>query len=205
MITLVTIVDYGVGNLYSLYSSFKYIGADVNITGCPDEIKNAKHLLLPGGGAFGSGAEKLRETGLDKLVIAHGKQGKPLLGICLGMQLLFEKGYEYGEHEGLGLIPGEVKMLDSSGVKIPHMGWNKLEIKKESPLLKGIPDKSYFYYIHSYGVEGNTGFTTATTTYGNNTICGLANKDNIFGIQFHPEKSGALGLKILENFIKNTK
>ncbi len=200
---MIAIVDYGVGNLFSLKSSFKQIGADTIITPDPDIIKKADKILLPGVGAFGDAAEKLKNTGLGNLIIDEVKKGKPLLGICLGMQLLFEKSYEYGEHEGLGLIKGEIKPISDvipKDLKIPHIGWNALNFKGDvSPIFKNIKDGDFVYFVHSYYGTNCKENTVATTEYGAELTASVQNK-NVYGCQFHPEKSGNVGLDILRGF-----
>ena len=199
---MIAIIDYGVGNLFSLSSSFKAIGADTVVTGDIETIKKADKLILPGVGAFGDAAEKLRDSGLDRVIIDETKNGKPLLGICLGMQLLFEKSYEYGEHEGLGLIEGQVVAMQNSipeNLKIPHIGWNALQFKKSSPLFKYINDNDCVYFVHSYYAQNCDNSLIAVTDYGN-PLTAAVQKDNIFGCQFHPEKSGNVGLNILKAF-----
>lgn len=200
---MIAIVDYGVGNLFSLKSSFAAIGADTIITPDPDVIKKADKILLPGVGAFGDAAEKLRSSGLGDLIIDEAKKGKPLLGICLGMQLLFEKSYEFGEHDGLGLIKGEIRPIADvipKGLKIPHIGWNALDFKGDvSPIFKNIKNGDFVYFVHSYYGTNCKEFTIATTEYGADLTAAVQNK-NVFGCQFHPEKSGNVGLDILRGF-----
>lgn len=199
---MLAIVDYGVGNLFSLSSSLKYIGIDAIITGDAEIIRKAESIILPGVGAFGDAALKLRDSGLDKVVKEEAKKGKPLMGICLGMQLLFEKSYEYGEHEGLGLIEGEVIPMKGNipeELMIPHIGWNSLRIKKDCPILKYINDGDHVYYVHSFYVKGENPAAAAVSEYGV-SITGTVQKDNVFGCQFHPEKSGERGLSILKAF-----
>ena len=199
---MIAIIDYGVGNLFSLTSSFKYVGADVVVTSSIDEIKKADKIILPGVGAFGDAIKKLKDTGLDKIVIEEAKNGKPLMGICLGMQLLFEKSYEYGEHDGLGLLKGSVVPMENyidKDLKIPHIGWNALSIKKESPLFKYLKNGDCVYFVHSYFAKDCDESLLATTEYGKELTAAVAYK-NIYGCQFHPEKSGEVGLKILKAF-----
>ena len=199
---MIAIIDYGVGNLFSLVSSFKAIGADTVITGDIETIKKADKLILPGVGAFGDAIKKLRETSLDKVLIEQAKNGKPVMGICLGMQMLFEKSYEYGEHEGLGLLKGEVVPMENrlpENLKIPHIGWNALIFKKENPLFKYINNGDCVYFVHSYYAEGCDDSLLATAEYGKELTAAVA-KGNIYGCQFHPEKSGNVGLNILKAF-----
>ena len=199
---MIAIIDYGVGNLFSLTSSFKYVGADVIVTSNPDEIKKADKIILPGVGAFGDAIKKLKDTGLDKIVIEEASNGKPLMGICLGMQLLFEKSYEYGEHDGLGLLKGSVVPMDGyidKSLKIPHIGWNALDIKKENPLFKYLKSGDCVYFVHSYFAADCEESLLATTEYGKELTAAVAYK-NVMGCQFHPEKSGDVGLKILKAF-----
>ena len=199
---MLAIIDYGVGNLFSLVSSFKFIGVDAVVTADSEVIKRADRLILPGVGAFCDAAKKLRESGLDKIVIDEVKKGKPLMGICLGMQMLFEKSYEYGEHEGLGLISGAIypfsEKLDNS-YKIPHIGWNALNLgENKSPLFKYINDGDYVYFVHSYYADISDA-TIATTNYGIDFTASVG-CGNVYGCQFHPEKSGEVGLNILRGF-----
>ena len=201
-IMMIAIIDYGVGNLFSLCSSLKAIGADAVITGDSELIKKADKLILPGVGAFGDAIKKLRSTGLDKLILEEAKSGKPIMGICLGMQLLFEKSYEYGCHEGLGLIKGEVVPMEDkipADLKIPHIGWNSLIFKKENPIFKYINNGDCVYFVHSFYAENCDDALLATAEYGNELTAAVA-KDNIYGCQFHPEKSGSVGLNILKAF-----
>lgn len=200
---MIAIVDYGVGNLFSLKSSFAKIGADAFVTGKPDEIKQADKVILPGVGAFADAMEKLRRTELDKLLVSLADGGKPLLGICLGMQLLFEKSYEYGEHCGLGLIKGEIvpiKSAVSEEYKIPQIGWNSLEFTdKKSKLFKYIKSGDFVYFVHSYYAANCENSITAVCDYGA-PLTASVEKDNVYGCQFHPEKSGDVGLNILRAF-----
>ena len=199
---MVAIVDYGVGNLFSLECSLNAIGAEVTITADPEVLRSADQVLLPGVGAFGDAAEKLRSTGLDAVLKELAAAGKPLLGICLGMQLLFEKGYEYGEHEGLGLIKGSVVPMEGvipADLKIPHIGWNALKFKNPSVLFKNIQDGDCVYFVHSFYAADCEENLIATAEYGAELTAAVANK-NVFGCQFHPEKSGTVGLEILRAF-----
>lgn len=196
------IIDYGVGNLFSLKSSFAAIGETCLVSGDAEAIRGADRLILPGVGAFGDAAKKLRETGLFDLILEEAASGKPLLGICLGMQLLFDRSLEYGDHRGLGLIPGEVRPIAEAiptGLKIPHIGWNALAYTRPSALFKNVPEGSHVYFVHSYHATGCDASTTAVTEYGG-TLTAAVERDNIFGCQFHPEKSGRVGLEILKAF-----
>ena len=197
---MIAIIDYGVGNLFSLKSSFKAIGYDTIITSKVEEIEKADKIILPGVGAFGDASKKLKESGLDKVVIDQAKKGKPLLGVCLGMQMLFDKSYEYGEHQGLSLIKGQVEYIDiPKEYKIPHIGWNALKFVKQSPLLKYINEGDCVYFVHSYCAKNCTESLVATAEY-HFDITAIVQKDNVYGCQFHPEKSGEVGLKILKAF-----
>ena len=196
---MIGIIDYGVGNLFSLCSSFAAIGAEAFVSGDPAELAKADRLILPGVGAFGDAARKLRDSGLDAFVKEQAATGKPLMGICLGMQLLFEKSYEYGEHFGLGLLKGQVVGMSgrlAADLKIPHMGWNALKLTKPAKLLK---DGSYVYFVHSFYAENCADSVAAVTDYGI-PITAAVERGNIFGCQFHPEKSGNVGLAILKKF-----
>ena len=199
---MIAIVDYGVGNLFSLEQSFRAIGAEVTVSADPEVLRGADKILLPGVGAFGDAAEKLRATGLDRVVIEEAQKGKPVMGICLGMQLLFEEGHEYGCHKGLGLIPGKVVPIAQvipEGLKIPHMGWNALDFQKESPLFAHIQNGDCVYFVHSYYAADCEDAVIATAEYGA-PLTAAVQKGNVFGCQFHPEKSGAVGLQILRAF-----
>ena len=196
---MVGIIDYGVGNLFSLRSSFAAIGVEAFVSGDAAELAKADRLILPGVGAFGDAAEKLRASGLDAFVREQAAAGKPLMGICLGMQLLFERSYEYGDHEGLGLLKGQVVGMSGrlpEGLKIPHMGWNALKLTKSAKLLE---EGSYVYFVHSFYAENCEDSLAAVTDYGI-PITAAVEKGNIFGCQFHPEKSGNVGLAILKKF-----
>ena len=201
---MIGIIDYGVGNLFSLRSSFEAIGVQTFVSGDAEELKKADKLILPGVGAFGDAAEKLRSTGLDAFVRQQAEKGVPLMGICLGMQLLFEKGYEYGEHEGLGLLKGSVISMKSKvpeNLKIPHMGWNALHIvKPDSKLFAATQEGEHVYFVHSFYADGCEDSLAATSEYGI-PITAAVEKGNIFGCQFHPEKSGTVGLGILRSFV----
>ena len=198
----IAIVDYGVGNLFSLACSARAVGAEARVASDPEEIKSADLLILPGVGAFEDAAGKLSASGMARAVKEHAAAGKPLLGICLGMQLLFEKSFEYGEHAGLGLVPGAVRPLSfaaEKGLKIPHMGWNSLEIKQKSPLFKYVKNGDFVYFVHSYHAECPLEYVTAVSDYGGE-VTACVRRENVFGCQFHPEKSGGTGLGILRAF-----
>ncbi len=201
---MVAIVDYGVGNLFSLQSSFAAIGADVTVTADPEVLKAADRIILPGVGAFQDAAEKLRGSGLDTVIKELAAAGKPLMGICLGMQLLFENSYEYGCHEGLGLLKGSVRPIRDvipADYKIPHIGWNGLIFKKDSPLFSHIQEGDCVYFVHSFYATGCEDSVIATAEYGAELTAAVA-CGNVMGCQFHPEKSGTVGLNILKAFVE---
>jgi len=200
---MVAVVDYGVGNLFSLCSSLAAIGAEAVVTNDPAVLAAADRIILPGVGAFGDAADKLRERGLFDVLRDLAAAGKPLMGICLGMQLLFEKGFEYGEHEGLGLIKGEVRPIAEvipEGLKIPHIGWNALHFTGEkSPIFRYLDEGDFVYFVHSFYGKNDDGSVIATAEYGTHLTAAVG-RGNVFGCQFHPEKSGNVGLKILKAF-----
>ena len=200
---MIAIVDYGVGNLFSLRSSLLYIGQEAVITADPAVLRAAEKIILPGVGAFGDAAEKLRATGLGELVKQEAGKGKPVLGICLGMQLLLEKSYEYGEHEGLGLIPGVIRPIADvipADYKIPHIGWNALRFGNEKhPLFRYLEEGDHVYFVHSYYGAQCEESVIATAEYGASLTAAVA-RGNVMGCQFHPEKSGSVGLAILRAF-----
>ena len=200
---MIAIIDYGVGNLFSLASSFGFIGQEAVVTSDKEVIAKAERLILPGVGAFGDAAKKLRESELDQVVLEEVKKGKPLLGICLGMQLLFEKSFEYGEHEGLGLVKGSVRPIRDvipADYKVPHIGWNALHFGAEkSPLFRYLKEGDYVYFVHSFYGADCKDSVIATTDYGAPLTAAVAN-GKVFGTQFHPEKSGEVGLAILRAF-----
>lgn len=199
---ITAVVDYGVGNLFSLSSSLKAVGANAVITSDREVIKASARVILPGVGAFADAYAKLCKAGLDALLSDCAGDGKPILGICLGMQLLFEKSYEYGCHRGLGLIPGEVVPLKGRidvGLKVPHIGWNKLKYKSEEPTFKYISGTAYAYYVHSYFAETDERYITAVSEYGV-SVTGAVRNGNVVGMQYHPEKSGDTGLLMLKAF-----
>ena len=200
---MIAIVDYGVGNLFSLKSSLTAVGQDALVTGDAGELRRAEKIILPGVGAFGDAAEKLRGLGLDEVLREQALAGKPLLGICLGMQLLLDKSYEYGEHAGLGLIPGNVRPLEGEipdTYKIPHIGWNSLEFNgRSSPLFRHVREGECVYFVHSYYAADCEDAVIATAEYGA-PVTAAVQRENVYGCQFHPEKSGRVGLSILRAF-----
>lgn len=198
---MVVIIDYGMGNLKSVYNVLKKLECECKISSDIEEIRKADKLILPGVGAFKDCMDNLNKAGLPDVIREEVAKGKPLLGICLGMQVLFQKGFEGEECEGLGLLQGEVRLMEDPDVKIPHIGWNNLEKNRDDDLLNGLNDKPFVYYVHSYRATGYrdedlVGFST----YGSLKIPGLVRKENVIGAQFHPEKSGEIGLQILKNF-----
>ncbi len=201
---MIAIVDYGVGNLYSLASSLHHLGLAAEVTGKAEDLRAADRIVLPGVGAFGDARAKLDATGLVPVLLEEAER-KPFLGICLGMQLLFQRSFEYGEHPGLGLVPGEVadlrEDLTDKTLKVPHMGWNSLEFQqKDDPLLRDVSDGEYVYYVHSFYARRCAESTTAVSRYGNVAVTGVVRRGNVWGTQFHPEKSGDTGLRILKAF-----
>ncbi|BAL01400.1 imidazole glycerol phosphate synthase subunit HisH [Oscillibacter valericigenes Sjm18-20] len=200
---MIAIVDYGVGNLFSLTSSLKVLGLAPEVTADPDRLRAAGRIILPGVGAFGDAKAKLDATGLVP-VLREESRKKPMLGICLGMQLLFDKGFEYGEHDGLGFIPGVVDSLkpdlNDSSLKVPHMGWNSLSIRRDDPLFKYFRDGEYVYYVHSFYAKSCAGSTLAVSDYGGVAVPGAVRRGSVWGTQFHPEKSGDAGLRLLKAF-----
>lgn len=201
---MVAIIDYGVGNLFSLKSSLAEIGAEAVVTSDAEVIAAADRVILPGVGAFGDAAAKLRESGMAEIVKREAALNKPIMGICLGMQLLFEKGYEYGEHDGLGLIKGSVRPVSDvipEDYKIPHIGWNALKFKKQTPLFKYINEGDYVYFVHSFYAAGCDESTLAVTEYGADLTAAVGS-GSVYGCQFHPEKSGTVGLDILRAFLE---
>ena len=201
---MVAIIDYGVGNLFSLRSSLKEIGAEAVVTSDEKVIAEADRIILPGVGAFEDAARKLRESGMAEVVKREAAAGKPMMGICLGMQLMFDVGYEYGVHEGLGLIKGSVRPIADvipEGYKIPHIGWNLLKFRRESPLFKYIKEDDYVYFVHSYYAAECDESVIAVTEYGAELTAAVAN-GNVYGCQFHPEKSSEVGMNILKAFME---
>ena len=204
---MIAVIDYGVGNLFSLLSSLNYVGLDTKLTNNIEEIKNAKGIILPGVGAFRDAIGNLEKYRLKEILINEAKNGKPFLAICLGMQMLVEKSYEYGEYEGLGLINGTVEEIkkyisENSNLKIPHMGWNSLAINdrfEDDKILKDVDNNEYVYYVHSYFAKIDMKNIVAYSEYGTK-IPGIVKNENVYGMQFHPEKSGDTGLKLLKNW-----
>ena len=199
---MIAIVDYGVGNLFSLQCSLRSVGAEAIVTGDADALRRADKLILPGVGAFGDAAEKLRSSGLDTVICEEAKSGKDLMGICLGMQLLFEKSEEYGEHEGLGLLRGRIVGMEGAipaGLKSPHIGWNALHFTKPSPLFRYIKENDCVYFVHSFYAADCEDSLIATAEYGKELTAAVQCR-NVCGCQFHPEKSGKVGLNILRAF-----
>ncbi|MCD5002690.1 imidazole glycerol phosphate synthase subunit HisH [Enterococcus saccharolyticus] len=199
---MIAIIDYGVGNLFSLSRSLEFLEIDNIVTNNLSELQAADQIILPGVGAFGDAIQKLRDEQLEEPIKQLAQAGKPLLGICLGMQLLFEKSSEFGEHQGLGLLKGEIVSLKEalpSTLKVPHIGWNALELQQDSPLLKGFEKGGQVYYVHSFYATNCEDSLVATSEYGVD-IPGLVQKQNVFGAQFHPEKSDTVGLQMLKAF-----
>ena len=202
---MIAVIDYGVGNLFSLRRSLEFVGAEATVSGDAAVLRRADKLILPGVGAFGDAAAKLRATGLDQVVLEEAAAGKPLLGICLGMQLLFEESEEYGLHPGLGLLKGRVVAMEGrlpAGLPIPHIGWNGLRlVKSDCPLFRETKDGDCVYFVHSFYAEGCEDSLAATAEYGLD-LTATVWKDNVYGCQFHPEKSGPVGLKMLRAFVE---
>ena len=200
---MIAIVDYGVGNLFSLSSSLKALGLETEVTRDAEKLRAADRIILPGVGAFGDARAKLDDTGLVPALLKEAER-KPFLGICLGMQLLFDRSFEYGEHAGLGLVPGQVvdlhDDLEDKTLKVPHMGWNSLQIVKDYPLFKYFKDGEHVYYVHSFYAKNCAASTLGTSQYGNVAVTGAVRCGNVWGTQFHPEKSGDAGLRLLKAF-----
>ena len=200
---MTAIVDYGVGNLFSLTSSLRALGLEAEVTGQASRLRAAERIILPGVGAFGDARAKLDAARLVPVLLEEAER-KPLLGICLGMQLLFDRSFEYGEHPGLGLVPGEVASLaedlTDKAQKVPHMGWNSLEVLRDDPLFRYFKDGEYVYYVHSFYARNCAGSTLGASQYGNVSVTGVVRRGNVWGTQFHPEKSGDAGLRLLRAF-----
>ncbi len=195
------IIDYGMGNLRSVEKAVEAVGGRPLITRDPEAIRNAERLILPGVGAFGDAMRNLHQAGLDEAICEAARAGKPLLGLCLGLQLLFTQSEEFGSHAGLDLIPGKVLKFNKPGLRVPHVGWNQIEGSRQNPLLSGIPEGSYFYFVHSFYVEpSDPGDVLRWTDYGNR-FCSIACRENVCGAQFHPEKSQDAGKRLLRNYM----
>lgn len=196
---MIAIIDYGMGNLHSVSKAVERLGYEAVVTADRDQIMSAAGAILPGVGAFGDAMDNLHQTGLDEVTQLYAASGKPLLGICLGMQLLFSRSDEHGTHEGLGLLPGEVVRFQGD-YKIPHMGWNRLVFKQESALFEGL-DEGYVYFVHSYHANVQRESDLLATTDYHQPVTAIVGRDHIYGMQFHPEKSGELGMRLLKNFL----
>ena len=199
---MIALIDYGVGNLFSIMSSLNAVGAEVVVTSDAEVVRSSDKILLPGVGAFEEAINKLSECGLCDVIKEEAKRGKPILGICLGMQMLFDRSFEYGDHKGLGVLRGSVVPMNGNipkNLKIPHIGWNALDVKKEHPIFKYTQNGDFVYFVHSYYVTGCEESLLATSEYGIDITAAVA-LDNVVGMQFHPEKSGSVGLNILKAF-----
>lgn len=196
---MIAVIDYGAGNIFSVKNALNYLGLKSVLTNKKEDIENADGLILPGVGAFPSAMKMLEQSGLKETIKTESKK-KPFLGICLGMQIIFEKGYEFKECDGLGLISGSVQKMEEEDLIIPHMGWNKLEILNDCPLLSGLDENSYVYFVHSYKAECDDKNIAAYSVYGSRVPALVFDGNTVYGAQFHPEKSGDTGLKILKNF-----
>ncbi|HYG96460.1 MAG TPA: imidazole glycerol phosphate synthase subunit HisH [Solirubrobacterales bacterium] len=195
----IAILDYGMGNLRSVEKALEHVGVTARVSGDPEEVRAADGVILPGVGAFPRAMERIRELGLDELVDERREAGVPILGICLGLQLLFESSSELGGATGLGVLPGPVAELEAPGLKVPHIGWAPVRWARESRLTQGIPSETPFYFVHSYAPRPGEGELLGSAEYGTRFAC-AAERDNVFGVQFHPEKSSAAGLRLLANF-----
>lgn len=196
------IVDYGMGNLHSVKNAVEAAGGRATIAGDPDAVRKAERIILPGVGAFGDAVKNLRRKGLDAAIREAAGAGTPLLGLCLGLQLLFTRSEEFGDHEGLNLIPGNVRRFRDADLRVPHVGWNQIEGEKADPLLEGIPEGSFFYFVHSYYVEPSLPeHVLRWTSYGGR-FCSIAGRENVRGTQFHPEKSQDAGQALFRNFLR---
>lgn len=198
---MIAIIDYGAGNLFSVQNALDYLGIEHTLVEQPEQMQQAQGTILPGVGAFADGMNMLKQRGFVQAIKEQTRAGKPLLGICLGMQMLFERGLEFGQTEGLGLIPGQVQPIDAGGLKIPHMGWNELTIDRACGLTHDLQDGDYVYFVHSFRAETAEQYISCSTMY-HEKIPALVQRDNIYGAQFHPEKSGKVGMSILKNFAK---
>jgi glutamine amidotransferase len=198
---VIAIVDYGIGNLGSVTKGFAAAGAETLLTGDPASLRQAEALVLPGDGAFGATMDEIRTRDLVGVLLDAAAAGTPLLGICIGMQLLFEESEEHGRHPGLGLLPGRVRRLDEGTLSVPHMGWNRLKRTRPHPLLEGLEDGAYVYFVHSYFCDAPEDVVVATTDYGRD-FAAIVGRDHVLGVQFHPEKSQAVGLRMVKNFVR---
>ena len=197
---MIAVVDYGIGNLGSVIKGFRHAGAETVLTGDPGALRAADALVLPGDGAFGATMDEVRRRGLVPVLEEAAASGKPLLGICIGMQLLFEESEEHGRHQGLGLLPGRVRRLEGD-MPVPHMGWNRLHRRRDHPLLDGLADGAHVYFVHSYFCDAPPEVVLATTDYGTE-IAAVVGRGNVLGVQFHPEKSQAVGLRMVASFVR---
>jgi glutamine amidotransferase len=197
----VAIIDYGVGNLRSVEKAFTSQGINATVTRDEKILREADKLVLLGVGAFGYAMESLRKLGFDQLVIEAAKAGKPIIGLCVGLQMMFEEGHEFGVHRGLGLLPGRVVKFPA-GVRVPHVGWNQVEFTQDHPVFRDLPNRSFFYFVHSYYVEPAEASVVMGETEYAQTFASICGRDNVIGVQFHPEKSQAAGLKLLSNFAR---
>jgi len=198
---MTTVIDYGMGNLRSVERALAVAGGQSRISGDPEVVRHSTRLILPGVGAFGDAMENLRQAHLDTAILDAVGAGTPLLGLCLGLQLLFSESEEFGRHQGLGLIPGKVLRLDEPGLRVPHIGWNQIEDIRPDPLLKNIPDGSYFYFVHSYYVAPESDLDVLGWTQYGRRFCSIGRRENVWGAQFHPEKSQEAGRCLLHNFL----
>lgn len=198
---MIAIIDYGAGNLFSVKNALDYLHIPNKITERPEELTKVDAFILPGVGAFPDAMRMLNRSGFTQAIQQEAAAGKPMLGICLGMQMLFEKGYEFGETAGLGLIPGCVQLIDGGGLKIPHMGWNDLTVLHDCALSADVHNGDYVYFVHSYRAETSDEYISCYTTY-HEKVPALVYRDNVYGAQFHPEKSGQVGMYMLKNFAK---
>jgi glutamine amidotransferase len=196
---VIAIVDYGIGNLGSVTKGFRHTGAETLLTGEPQALRAADALVLPGDGAFGATMEEIRSRGLVEPLLEAATAGKPLLGICIGMQVLFEESEEHGRHQGLGLLPGRVRRIEGE-LPVPHMGWNRLRRRRAHPILENIADGAHVYFVHSYHCDAAEDVTIATTDYGIE-LAAIVGRGNVLGVQFHPEKSQSVGLRMLESWV----
>jgi glutamine amidotransferase len=197
---MIAIVDYGIGNLGSAAKAFRHVGAETVLTGDPDLLRKADTLVLPGDGAFGAAMDELRQRGLLPVLHEAVAEGRTLLGICVGMQLLFEHSEEHGSHRGLGLLPGRVRRFKGD-LPVPHMGWNRLRRRQPHPILQGVEDGSHVYFVHSYYCEAEEDALVASSDYGHD-FAAIVGKGNVLGVQFHPEKSQGVGLRMIDNFVR---